>query len=143
MEPLTITPIGVWHTPFTDPESAPMQGRDAGQQGTIELTPEWVEGLTGVEPGGHIWVFSFFARAKPPQTIIRPGRDPNNPRTGLFNTRSPNRPVPIGFSLVEVVSINGNRITVKGIDALDGTPVLDLKPYIPRLDAPTDRQRET
>ena len=136
MEQVVLDAIGVWHSPLKSKQDAPKQGAEAAIIGEIELDPRWTQGLAGMEPGRHIWVLSYFNQAKEPDLFIHPRRDVNRPKTGLFNTRSPNRPVPVGMTLVEVVSIEDNRIKVKGLDALDGTPVLDIKPHIPRLDAP-------
>lgn len=136
MEPAILKPIGVWHTPIKKKEDAPRQGIEAGINGEIELETRWTKGLTGVKPGSHIWVLSYFNRAKEPELFFHPHEDENNPKTGLFNTRSPNRPAPVGMTLVEVLSINGNRLDVKGVDALDGTPILDIKPHLPQLDNP-------
>ncbi|KIX14597.1 methyltransferase [Dethiosulfatarculus sandiegensis] len=128
--------MGVWHTPIKNPKDAPRQGIEGGINGEIELDPRWARGLTGVEPGAHIWVFSFFNHAKEPELYFYPHGGESKHKTGLFNTRSPNRPAPIGMTLVKVLSINENRLEVKGVDALDGTPVLDIKPHLARLDSP-------
>lgn len=136
MERVVMEPIGIWHTPISQKEDAPLQGIEAGIQGEIELDPRWTEGLRGIKPGAHVWVLSFFNQAQEPRLHIHRRNDETKPKTGLFNSRSPNRPAPVSMTLVEVLSITDNRLDVKGVDALDGTPVLDIKPHIPRLDNP-------
>ena len=133
---ISMEAIGVWRTPLKTRQEAPKQGIEAGITAEIELDPRWVPGLTGMKPGAFIWVLSYFNQAKEPELMIHPRNDKRNPKTGLFNTRSPNRPAPVAMGLVEVLEVEGNRLSVKGVDALDGTPVLDLKPYIARLDSP-------
>lgn len=139
MTDITLNVIGVWRTPITTRQDAPKQGREAGVVGKIVLDDCWVEGLTGIKPSSSIWVFSYFHQAKEPVTMVHPRGDMINPATGLFNTRSPNRPTPIGMTLVEVLSVEGKCLTVRGTDALDGTPVVDIKPHIPRLDSACTR----
>jgi L-fuculose-phosphate aldolase len=135
MHNICLEPIGVWRTPLTSREDAPKQGNGGGIIGEIELDERWIEGLTGIKPDSNIWVLSYFNRAATPEElIIHPRGDQNNPKTGLFNTRSPNRPNPIGMGRVKVLAIEGNRLRVLGTDALDGTPVLDIKPHLPQFD---------
>jgi L-fuculose-phosphate aldolase len=136
MNEIKLEPIGVWHTPIRTRADAPKQGVEGEIIGEIELEECWVKALTGIEPGASIWVLSYFNRATAPDELtIHPRGDLNNPKTGLFNTRSPNRPNPIGMGLVRVLSVAGNRLRVIGADALDGTPVLDIKPHLPRFDS--------
>jgi tRNA-Thr(GGU) m(6)t(6)A37 methyltransferase TsaA len=134
MDKISLEPIGVWHTPLLTREDAPKQGAEDNIIGEIEIDERWVEGLTGIKPEASIWVLSYFNCARDPEMMIHPRGNINNPQTGLFNTRSPNRPNPIGLSVVKVLAIEGCRLRVQGTDALDGTPVLDIKPYITRFD---------
>lgn len=136
MSNISLEAIGVWHTPLTTREEAPKQGNGSGVIGEIELDERWVDGLAGITAGCSIWVLSYFnCSSMPEELVIHPRGDVNNPKTGLFNTRSPNRPNPIGMGLVKVLAIEGNRLRVLGTDALDGTPILDIKPHLPQYDS--------
>ena len=109
---------------------------------TIEIDPEYENGLMGLDQNSHIIVFSWFHESDTPQkreTLqVHPRRDKANPLTGVFATRSPVRPNPISISACRILSIDGTVIHVDDIDAFDGTPVIDIKPYVPRLDAISD-----
>jgi tRNA-Thr(GGU) m(6)t(6)A37 methyltransferase TsaA len=132
----SVTPIGVVRSPYTESKDTPKQGPEAGVESVIELEPEWSGALEGLEPGRDIWVLTYFHQADQPRLRIHPRGDASRPLTGLFNTRAPCRPNPIGLTLVRLLAIQGNNLTVRGLEALDGTPVLDIKPYIPGVDAP-------
>ena len=109
---------------------------------TIEIDPEYENGLMGLDQNSHIIVFSWFHESDTPQkreTLqVHPRRDKANPLTGVFATRSPVRPNPISISACRILSIDGTVIHVDDIDAFDETPVIDIKPYVPRLDAISD-----
>ena len=94
----------------------------------IVLAPDLLEGLTGLEPGMALLVVFVFHRAEGYSLLQHPRGDLSRPQRGVFALRSPNRPNPIGITEVELLAIEGNNLTVRGLDALDGTPVLDLKP---------------
>jgi tRNA-Thr(GGU) m(6)t(6)A37 methyltransferase TsaA len=94
----------------------------------IVLAPDLLDGLTGLEPGMTLLIVFIFHQAKGYELLQHPRGDRNRPKRGVFALRSPNRPNPIGITQVELVAIEGNTLTVHGLDALDGTPVLDLKP---------------
>ncbi len=94
----------------------------------IVLAPDLLEGLTGLEPGMTLLVVFVFHRAEGYELLQHPRGDRSRPKRGVFALRSPNRPNPIGITEVELLAIEGNILTVRGLDALDGTPVLDLKP---------------
>lgn len=141
IEPVQLSPIGVIRSPYQEKYSAPRQpGVEVGEQtGVIELIP-------GVQPGtslrdlagfSHLWVISWFHQAEGWNPMVKPPRG-SSVKRGVFATRSPHRPNPIGLSLVKIISIRKNRITVSGIDLLDGTPVLDIKPYLPAVEAKPD-----
>jgi tRNA (adenine37-N6)-methyltransferase len=129
-------PIGVIRSGLNDPDQAPKQGLPAGLEARIEILPQWHEALEGLEPGRMLWVIYHFHRAGPPKLKVHPRHDPQRPLTGLFNTRSPQRPNPLALTLVRLEAIEDGVLTVRGLEALDGTPVIDLKPYSPRLDQP-------
>jgi tRNA-Thr(GGU) m(6)t(6)A37 methyltransferase TsaA len=130
---INIQAIGIIHTDHTSKEQAPIQGvfhPDA--IGTVELFPEFAEGLLDIELFSHLYLFYHFDRAEPGELIRRPFLD-DTPH-GIFATRHPCRPNGIGITVVRLLERNGNKLTVKGIDVLDGTPLLDVKPYVPRFD---------
>lgn len=125
--------IGVIHTPFTDPKGMPIQPAGAREViGTVEILPEFAAGLQDLEGFSHIFLIYHFHRASRTELCVTPFLDSH--QHGVFATRSPLRPNHIGLSLVELLAVEGNRLTVKGIDVLDGTPLLDLKPYIEAFD---------
>ena len=136
MEPVRLTLIGVVRSGLALDGQGPRQGPEAGLLSVIEIDPAWQEGLLGLAPGRDLWVLYHFNQADPPAMLMHPRRDPGRPLTGVFNTRSPRRPAPLGLTLVRLVKVEGARLVVRGLEALDGTPVLDLKPYVPGLDQP-------
>lgn len=132
----SVKPIGVVRSPYATRQDAPKQGPEAGGESVIELEPEWSDALEGLEPGRDLWVLTYFHLADRPKIKVHPRGDASRPLTGLFNTRAPSRPNPIGLTLARLVSIQGNSLTVRGLEALDNTPVLDIKPYVPGVDQP-------
>ena len=137
MESVTFTPIGVVHSPFTQLSGTPIQSRGAQDAaGTIEVLPEYAAGLADLAGFSHIYVLSFFHLAGPYRLSVQPFLD-DQPH-GLFATRAPARPNPIGLSVVELVRVEGSTLHIRGVDIVDGTPVLDIKPYVPAFDAPGD-----
>lgn len=135
----TFAPIGVARTPFTDRLSAPRQPPAAeGVRGSIELyaAPGIEDALSDLEGWDYIWVVFVFhlneERGFRPKVL--PPRSPDK-RRGLFATRSPYRPNPIGLSAVRLLGVEGLTLRVGGVDMIDGTPVLDIKPYVPYADA--------
>ncbi|RJX35082.1 MAG: tRNA (N6-threonylcarbamoyladenosine(37)-N6)-methyltransferase TrmO [Desulfarculus sp.] len=129
-------PIGVIHSGLSDTSQAPRQGREAGLLAQIEIFPPWRPGLEGLAPGRWLWVIYHFHLAGPPKLKVHPRRDPSRPLTGVFNTRSPRRPNPLALCLVRLEEVQDGLLTVRGLEAVEGTPVIDIKPYIPRLDQP-------
>lgn len=126
--------IGVVHSPFKDARGTPIQpSRDGDTTGTVEIFDEYVEGLDDLDGFSHIILLFHFHRSGPYRLKVTPFLDTS--LRGLFATRAPSRPNPIGLSIVELVGIEGNELTIKGLDILDGTPVLDIKPYIHEFDA--------
>lgn len=135
MNPISLTPIGVVHSPFSEPAGTPIQPRAAkGVFGTITLAAEYAAGLADLDGFSHIIVLSYFHRAAPFKLAVTPFLD-DAPR-GLFATRAPSRPNPIGLSVVELVRVEGTTLHIRNVDMLDGTPVLDIKPYVPAFDGP-------
>jgi len=129
---IRLAAIGIIHTDHTTKEEAPIQGAfNPDAVGTVELFPEFAEGLKDIELFSHIYLFYHFDRAEPGELIRQPFLD-DTPH-GIFATRHPCRPNGIGITVVRLTERSGNMLTVKGIDVLDGTPLLDIKPYVPRF----------
>jgi tRNA-Thr(GGU) m(6)t(6)A37 methyltransferase TsaA len=122
---ITYRPIGLVENAFTAPVSPDIL-REA--ESRIILDPALAEGLVGVEPGQHLMVIFHFHLSSAYDLLQHPRGDPRRPRRGVFALRSPHRPNGIGVSTVEVLAVKGNVLRVQGLDALHGTPVLDLKP---------------
>lgn len=125
--------IGTIHSPFTDQDTTPIQSIFSGVEGTLEVFPEYAEGLQGVEEFSHIHLLYHFHQANGFKLLQRPFVDGSKER-GIFSIRHFSRPNPIGLSLVEVIGVEGNTVRVRGIDVLDGTPLLDIKPYVRQFD---------
>lgn len=122
--------VGRVESPLTDRAEAPKQGHEGAPQAWLVFAPEFGEALRGIEPGDEVLVLTWLDRARRDVLRTRPRDDPANPIQGVFNTRSPDRPNPIGLHPVRVVAIEGMRVLVTDLEALDGTPILDLKPAI-------------
>ncbi len=127
---LSLVPIGRVESPLTEPGDAPKQGHEGAPEAWLVLDPGVREGLEGIEPGARVIVLTWLDRARRDVLRVHPRDDPSNPERGVFSTRSADRPNPIGLHEVEVVSIEGERVRVRPLEAVDGTPVLDLKPVI-------------
>jgi len=133
MEQVVYTPIGVIHSEHQVPEKTPIQPVYArGCPGRAEIQPEYVEGLKDLEGFSHVILLYHFHRAGEPLLTVVPFTD-DTPR-GVFATRHPQRPNSIGLSVVRLVRIGGSILYLQDVDILDGTPLLDIKPYIPRFD---------
>ena len=132
---ITFTAIGAIRTPYTESTGVPIQSGTADAvEGTVEVFPEFAEGLQGLADFERIWLLFHLDRTRAAQLITRPYLDPENSH-GIFATRAPARPNAIGLSPVRLLGIAGNRLRVAGVDMLDGTPLLDIKPYVPEFDA--------
>ncbi len=126
-------PIGLVHTPFKEIEGMPIQPTGAtGVQGTIEILPDFVEGLQDIEGFSHIILLYHFHRIEAASLTVTPFLD-SRPH-GVFATRAPKRPNPIGLSIVRLLRREENILHVENIDLLDETPLLDIKPYVPEFD---------
>jgi tRNA-Thr(GGU) m(6)t(6)A37 methyltransferase TsaA len=129
------TPIGVIHTPFQDVEGVPIQPSGAlGVTGTIEIEPEFESGLKDLSGFSHIILIYHFHAAKGCLLEVKPFLD--DTLRGIFATRAPRRPNPIGLSVVRLVAIEGCILRIQDADVLDGTPLLDIKPLVPQFDSP-------
>jgi tRNA-Thr(GGU) m(6)t(6)A37 methyltransferase TsaA len=127
--------IGIIHTPFTKPEGMPIQPKGAvGIRGTIELFDEYHAGLKDLDGFSHIILLFHFHRSHGFNLQIVPFMD--SELRGLFATRAPKRPNPIGISVVQLDKIENGVLHIQNVDIMDGTPLLDIKPYVPEFDSP-------
>jgi tRNA-Thr(GGU) m(6)t(6)A37 methyltransferase TsaA len=129
-EPLPLIPIGRVESPLVDPAEAPKQGHEGAPGAWLVLEESVLEGLDGIVPGTRLVVLTWLDRARRDVLRVHPRDDLRNPERGVFSTRSADRPNPIGLHEVEVVSIDASRVQVRHLEAVDGTPVLDLKPVL-------------
>jgi len=127
---LELKPIGRVESPLTDRASAPKQGREGSPEAWLVFEPEMLDGLDGLRSGDRVLVLTWLDRARRDVLRTHPRDDISNPEQGVFNTRSPDRPNPIGLHEVEIVSIDGPRLQVRDLEALDGTPIVDVKPVL-------------
>ncbi|MCD6358703.1 MAG: tRNA (N6-threonylcarbamoyladenosine(37)-N6)-methyltransferase TrmO [Dehalococcoidia bacterium] len=128
-------PIGIIHSPYQRMEETPRQGSFSPENySSIEIFPQYEKGLNDIKNFSHIIVIYFLHRSKGYSLLSKPQR--HNELRGVFTTRSPHRPNPIGFSAVKLLEKKKGILTVSGLDALDDTPVLDIKPYITEKDSP-------
>jgi tRNA-Thr(GGU) m(6)t(6)A37 methyltransferase TsaA len=126
-------PIGIIHSPFREPRGMPIQPSGAaGMAGTIELDPAYAEGLKDLEGFSHIILLYHFHLSSGFSLMVKPFLD--DTLRGLFATRAPRRPNPIGLSIVRLVAVEGSTLHIENVDIVDGTPLLDIKPYVPELD---------
>ena len=128
-------PIGVIHTPYTDKDDAPSQGAFAPDvEGSVEIYPQYAEGLFKLDSFSHI-VLIFHLHESKGYDLKAVSKYKEGVESGVFAIRSPHRPNPVGITVVKLLSIDGNRLRIAGVDMLDGTPLLDIKPFITELDA--------
>lgn len=128
-------PIGRVVSPLVDPALAPKQGREGSPDASIVFDPAVSEGLRDIQPGDDCIVITWLDRARRDVLVVHPRDDPSNPERGVFSTRSADRPNPIGLHRVEVLAIEGLELRVRHLEAVNGTPVLDVKPV---LEGPPD-----
>ena len=134
MKKITVEPIGVIHTPFSISDKLPRQGRFSEEtEGYIELDNQYIDGLLDLDTFTHAILIFYFHESKFVDLIQKPKRD-NKPH-GIFATRTPQRPSGIGVTTVKLKSVSNNIIEFYGADMIDGTPLLDIKPYIPDIDS--------
>lgn len=132
---LKLKPIGVIHSPYHAGQ-VPYQGCGREEIGEVEVFEQFAEGLKDIEGFSHIVLIYWFHKSRGYSLMVRTPWD-TTPH-GLFTTRSPNRPCPLGLSVVRLVARKGNTLKVKDLDAIDGTPLLDIKPYVPTVDEKSD-----
>ena len=129
-EPIQVTPIGAVESSLTDPASAPKQADERAPDAWLSFEPAVVEALAGIRSGDEIIVLTWLDRARRDVLRVHPRGDPSRPEQGVFSTRSPHRPNPVGLHRVQVASIDGARVRVRNLEALDGTPIIDVKPVL-------------
>jgi len=126
--------IGLIHSPYKEPNGTPIQPTAAkGVEGTVEVFSEYAEGLKNIEGFSHIMLIYHFHLVKGVSLMVKPYMDDN--LRGIFATRAPPRPNPIGLSIVRLIKVDGNTLHILDVDVVDGTPLLDIKPYVPEFDS--------
>ena len=125
-----LRPIGVVESPLVDFDKAPKQGDEGAPDAWLVFEPSVREGLRDLAAGSEVMVLTWLDRASREVLVVHPRGDAARPKTGVFSTRSPARPNPIGLHRVRILSIEGMRVCVANLEALDGTPVLDVKPVL-------------
>ena len=127
---MKLVAIGWVESPLTDRKSAPRQGDEGAPEAWLTFDAQFADGLDGIAAGDELLVLTWLNRAARDLLRVHPRNDPDRPVQGVFNTRSPDRPNPIGLHRVRITSIDGTSIGVHDLEAVDGTPVLDLKPVL-------------
>ncbi len=130
-----LDPIGWVESPLVDRSTAPKQGNEGSPEAWLVFDGKYEEGLRDLKAGDDVIVLTWFDRARRDVLVVRPRGNPANPLQGVFNTRSPDRPNPIGLHRVTIVEVDGVRLRVRDLEALNGTPIVDVKPVL-------DRRRE-
>jgi tRNA-Thr(GGU) m(6)t(6)A37 methyltransferase TsaA len=137
MEAITYRPIGIIKTPFKTKDGMPIQPSGAkGVRGTINVLEDYIEGLKDLEGFSHVILIYHYHLSKGYDLIVTPFLDDQN--RGVFATRAPKRPNSIGLSIVKLNAIKENILEIENVDIIDGTPLLDIKPYVPKFDAQTE-----
>ena len=127
------SPIGIIRSPFKDAVGMPIQASlSQGAEGTVEVYPDFTDGLQSLDEFSHIYLIYYFHKSKDYSLTVTPFLD-NTPH-GVFSTRAPKRPNAIGLSVVELTGVDKNILHIKNIDVIDGTPLLDIKPYVRKFD---------
>jgi tRNA-Thr(GGU) m(6)t(6)A37 methyltransferase TsaA len=129
-----VVPIGRVRSPLASAADAPKQGSEGAPDAWLEIDTAFLPGLDTIAAGQEIVVLTWLHRARRDVLAVHPRDDPSRPLTGVFATRSADRPNPVGLHRVKVLRIeDGSRLLVQGLEAIDGTPVIDIKPVIPRV----------
>ena len=127
---MELVPVATVQSSLKDRASAPNQGDEGAPDAWLVFDPSVAEALYGIEAGDELLLFTWFDRSRREVLRVHPRGDPNRPEQGVFNTRSPDRPNPIGLHRVTVLAVDGLRMHVSPLEALDGTPVVDVKPLL-------------
>jgi tRNA-Thr(GGU) m(6)t(6)A37 methyltransferase TsaA len=125
-----VLPIGWVESPLTDRAQAPRQGDEGAPPAWLAFEPDVTEGIRDLQAGTEVIVLTWLDRANRDVLVTRPRDDPQREPLGVFSTRSPDRPNPIGLHRVRVIAVEGSRILVHGLEAIDGTPLVDVKPVL-------------
>lgn len=126
----TVTPVGRVASPLAARSQAPRQADEGAPPAVLVIDPAYLPALDGLAPGVDVLVLTWLDRARRDVLVTRPRDDPARAEQGVFATRSPDRPNPIGLHRVRVTAVDGGRVAVDALEALDGTPVLDIKPVL-------------
>ena len=138
MASFSIEPIGFVRSELTRREDAPMQGDEGGPEAWLEFTSQAVPGLMGIQPGDELILLTWLHLAERNVLQVHPRGDQSRPLTGVFATRSPDRPNPVGLHRVKVLEVAGDKFRVVPLEAVDGTPIVDIKPVLSGSD-PSER----
>jgi tRNA-Thr(GGU) m(6)t(6)A37 methyltransferase TsaA len=128
--PYEVTPIGWVESPLVDTDTAPKQGHEGSPDAWLVFDPAVREGLRDLGIGDEVIVLTWLHLARRDVLRVHPRDDPANPEQGVFSTRSADRPNPIGLHRVEIISVDSDRIQVRNLEAVDGTPIVDVKPVL-------------
>ena len=131
---MKLVAIGRVESPLTDRASAPKQGDEGAPEAWLAFEPAFADALDGIAAGDELLVLTWLDRARRDVLRVHPRGDPSRAQQGVFNTRSPDRPNPIGLHRVTVAEIEGTRVRVRELEALDGTPIVDVKPLLRAVD---------
>jgi tRNA-Thr(GGU) m(6)t(6)A37 methyltransferase TsaA len=134
MATIKLHPIGHVVSPLTDASTAPRQPDEGAPSAWLHFDPSVLDALSSLAPGDEVILLTWLDRADRDVLRVHPRGDPSRPQLGVFSTRSPHRPNPIGLHRVEITAIDGTRVQVKSLEALDGTPILDVKPLLGEID---------
>ena len=125
-----LDPIGRVDSTLVDLAAAPRQGDEGAPDAWLVFDPAVRDGLSGIEPGADIIVLTWLDRARRDVLVVHPRGDVSRPQEGVFGTRSPHRPNPIGLHRVTIIAVEDTRVQVRGLEAIDGTPIVDVKPVL-------------
>ena len=131
---MKLVAIGIVESPLTDRASAPKQGDEGAPEAWLAFEPAFADALDGIAAGDELLVLTWLDRARRDVLRVHPRGDPSRAQQGVFNTRSPDRPNPIGLHRVTVAEVAGTRMRVRELEALDGTPIVDVKPLLRGID---------
>lgn len=126
----TLTAIGYVRSGLKDRTNAPRQATEGAPQAQIEVLAEFREAMEGLRPGDEVWVLTWLHEAERETLKVHPGSDERNPLKGVFATRSPDRPNPVGLHRATIAGVDGTTLAIEAIEAIDGTPVVDIKPVL-------------
>ena len=128
--PYEVRPIGSVESPLVDPKTAPKQGDEGAPEAWLVFDPDVAQAIRDLAVGDEVFVLTWLHQARRDVLAVHPRDDPRTPETGVFSTRSQDRPNPIGLHRVQIAAINGYRVLVQHLEAVDGTPIVDVKPVL-------------